>query len=126
MSESMTAPNAQTQNTTLTDTQLRAVLDEYAYARSADVQSLSTKVDTISQAVASDGQKIDSLSTAVAENSASTVTIDAGQWQEMRESWLYCKSGIQVGLFLVLVLSLIVAALFGNRLWSAFAKGWRK
>ena len=125
MSET-TAPTAQTQNNGVTDTQLRAVLDEYAFARTSDVQSLSTKIDTIYSAVASNGQKIDGLSAAVAEDSASTVTIDAGQWQEMRDSWLYCKSGLQVGLFLVLVLALIVAALLGNRLWSAFAKGWRK
>lgn len=125
MSET-TAPTAQTQNNGVTDAQLRAVLDEYALARTSDVQSLSTKIDTISSAVAANGEKIDGVSTAVAENSATTVTIDASQWDDMRESWQFCKQGIQVGLFLVLVLALVVAALLGNRLWDAFAKGWRK
>lgn len=59
------------------------------------------------------------------ETSSSVVVLDSTQWEEVREAWGWCKSGFSIALFLVLVCTLLVAALFGNRLWAAFSKGWR-
>lgn len=132
MSESSGGTNAtqnqqsQNQQSTLTDAQLRAVLDEYSLARSSDVQTISQKLDTVSAGVASVGQKADGISAALSSDAAPVVVIDGGQWSEMQDAWLWCKSGMQVGLFLVLLLSLCCAAMLGSRLWSAFSKGWRK
>lgn len=57
---------------------------------------------------------------------ASVVALSDDQWQEMRESWLWAKSSAQTALFLALLVTLLVAAIFGNRLWDAMAKGWRR
>lgn len=91
------------------------------------IDALSSKVDELAasaQGVASD---VVALRTAVeSEGSASTVVlVDATQWEEMRESWEWLKQGFSVALFLVLVVTLLVAAMFGNRLWQAMATGWR-
>ena len=55
-----------------------------------------------------------------------TVSIDGAQWQEMRESWLWIKGAAGIALFYAMVVTLLVAAVFGSRLWSAFSKGWRR
>lgn len=59
------------------------------------------------------------------ETSSSVVVLDSVQWEEVREAWGWCKGGFSLLLFLSLVCTLLVAALFGNRMWSAFSKGWR-
>lgn len=59
------------------------------------------------------------------ETSSSVVVLDSTQWEEVREAWGWCKAGFSLLLFLSLVCTLLVAALFGNRMWTAFSKGWR-
>lgn len=124
MSES-TGTSTQQNTQGLTDAQLRAVLDEYALAKETDVQSNSQKLDTISSAVAANGEKIDGVSASVASDAASVVLIDSTQWGTMASKWDTLAQSMQVVLFLALVVTLLLAALFGNRLWSAFSRGWR-
>lgn len=91
------------------------------------IDALSSKVDELAADTAGVASDVVALRTAVeSEGSASTVVlVDATQWEEMRESWEWLKQGFSVALFLVLVVTLLVAALFGNRLWQAMATGWR-
>lgn len=55
-----------------------------------------------------------------------TVTISQDQWAEMRDSWLWAKEWAGLSLFVAVVCALLVAALFGSRLWADFARGWRR
>ena len=55
-----------------------------------------------------------------------TVTISPDQWAQMRDSWLWAKDWAGLSLFVSVVCALLVAALFGSRLWSDFARGWRR
>lgn len=91
------------------------------------IYALGAKVDELAantEGVASD---VVALRTAVESGGAEStvVLVDSSQWEEMRESWAWLKQGFSVALFLVLVVTLLVAALFGNRLWQAMATGWR-
>lgn len=91
------------------------------------IGDVGAKVDELAantEGVASD---VVALRTAVESGGAEStvVLVDSSQWEEMRESWAWLKQGFSVVLFLVLVITLLVAALFGNRLWQAMATGWR-
>lgn len=90
----------------------------------------SAQLDGIAATLDSESQTLDAMLVKLGESNAnetnSTVLIDDAQWAEMRESWLWAKNCAAVGLFLALVGVLMVAAIFGNKLWSAFSKGWRR
>ena len=90
----------------------------------------SAQLDGIAATLDSESQTLDAMLVKLGESNAnettSTVLIDKAQWDEIRESWLWAKSCASVGLFLALLCVLLVSAMFGNRLWSAFSKGWRK
>lgn len=91
----------------------------------------SAQLDGIAATLDSESQTLDALLVKLGESrqgetTNQTVVIDAGQWSEMRESWLWAKNCAGVALFLALVGVLMVSAIFGNKLWSAFSKGWRK
>lgn len=91
----------------------------------------SAQLDGIAATLDSESQTLDAMLVKLGESNQSetnnqTVVIDSGQWSEMRESWLWAKSCAGVGLFLALVGVLMVSAIFGNKLWTAFSKGWRK
>lgn len=57
---------------------------------------------------------------------SAVVLLDEHQWSDLQRCWGWAKGGVQVGLFLVLVLACFVGALLGSRLWGAFSKGWRR
>lgn len=118
----------QTQGSTqpLTDAQLRAVLDEYGLARSDDVRNIDAKADAIAAAVSANGQKVDGVAAAVAADGSTVVLIDDSQWDTIETKWETAGKSMQVVLFLALVVALLLAAIFGNRLWGAFSKGWRR
>lgn len=91
---------------------------EHVDTQSASVVDLARSVDSLVASKAAEGDYT------VADGTV-TVVISDTQWAEMRESWLYAKGVMQVSLYLALVCTLLVASLLGNRLWSAFSKGWR-
>ena len=55
-----------------------------------------------------------------------TVTISPAQWSQLESNWDALQASSAVSLFLTLVCTLLVAAVFGSRLWDAFSKGWRR
>ena len=75
-----------------------------------DVRALAKTLD--------EGAKADSTDT--------VVVLSDSQWSELRDAWGWCKGGFSVALFLVLVCTLVVSCLLGNRLWAAFVEGWRR
>ena len=75
-----------------------------------DVRALAKTLD--------EGSKVDSTDT--------VVLLSDSQWSEVRDAWGWCKGGFSVALFLVLVCTLVVSCLLGNRLWAAFVEGWRR
>lgn len=93
-------------------------------------EKTSAQLDGIAATLDSESQTLDAMLVKLGESKSTdttnTVMIDNAQWAEMRESWLWAKSCAGVALFLVLVCVLIVSSIFGNRLWTAFSKGWRK
>lgn len=89
------------------------------------IEDLGRRIDALGdgvQALAAGNTDDDEVATA----DVVVMELSDGQWQEIRESWGWCKAGFSVALFLALVCTLLVAAIFGNRLWSAFSKGWRR
>lgn len=129
MSESTGATTqTQTQGATqaLTDAQLRAVLDEYGLARSEDVRNIDAKADALASTVAANGQKIDGVAASVASDGSTVVLIDDSQWDTIETKWDTAGKSMQVVLFLALVIALLLAAIFGNKLWAAFSRGWRR
>lgn len=54
------------------------------------------------------------------------VALSDGQWQELHDTMVRYQQVSGVTLYLMLSLTLLVAAIFGNKLWEAFSKGWRK
>lgn len=107
--------------------QLSAKVDELGKQYEDGNKEVSQRLDSVEKGLADNTALMRGASdeTANAENTTYTVQISDEQWQQMRESWLWAKSLSSVALFLGLVLVLVVAALFGSRLWSAFTKGWR-
>lgn len=63
---------------------------------------------------------------AKADSTDTVVVLSDSQWSELRDAWGWCKGGFSVALFLVLVCTLVVSCLLGNRLWAAFVEGWRR
>ena len=93
-------------------------------------EKTSAQLDGIAATLDSESQTLDAMLVKLGESKSTdttnTVMIDNAQWSEMRESWLWAKSCAGVALFLGLVCVLLVSAIFGNKLWTAFSKGWRK
>lgn len=90
------------------------------------IDELGTKLDGLSSSLGEQGAKLDQVNSSVTalrttneQQTAQTLTVDATQWD-------YIQKSDQVQNFFLLVLSLLVSALLGTRLWDAFAKGWRK
>ena len=54
-----------------------------------------------------------------------TVSIDATQWAEMRESWTWAKGSMQLAMFGLLVCDVLVAVLVGVLLFEKLSGGWR-
>ena len=82
---------------------------------SGDISGIKGSVDNLAKASA-DGAKADEVY---------IVQLDGEQWATLQKCWGWSKAGAQVGLYLALLILLMVCALLGNRLWSAFSKGWR-
>lgn len=112
----------------LTAEDIAKLIDD-AVARENDAENdrttlLVERLDSIGDGVALLAQGAEDDETG--SEAASVVALSDDQWQEMRESWLWAKSSAQTALFLALLVTLLVAAIFGNRLWDAMAKGWRR
>lgn len=91
------------------------------------LRQISGRLDGLNEGLVAlqDGVAEGSSADEDSETSSSVVVLDSTQWEEVREALGWCKAGFSVLLFLSLVCTLLVAALFGNRMWSAFSKGWR-
>lgn len=90
------------------------------------LDDLGTKIDGLAGSLGEQGAKLDQVSSGVSalrttseQQTAQTITVDATQWD-------YIQKSDQVQNFFLLVLSLLVSALLGTRLWDAFSRGWRR
>ena len=100
----------------------------------AVLHDIAQDVVTLSDAVEGVQGELEEVTSALAgvrsaEGDSETVyvvTLDDAQWQELRDVWGNVRPTIAVGLYLVLVLALLSAAILGNHLWVAVSKGWRK
>lgn len=95
-------------------------------AGNAQVGQLAQRLDGIGSDVQTLVLRSEEGSSGAEGGSETVVAIGDDQWAEMRESWLWAKQSAQVGLYLALVATLLVAAIFGSRLWDEMAKGWRR
>lgn len=89
---------------------------------SHDLQQVAAGLQSLADAQEATAAQEDSENDA----SATVVVLDQQQWADVQRCWGWAKAGLATGLFICLVTTLLVAALFGSRLWSAFSKGWRK
>ena len=90
------------------------------------LDDLGIKIDGLYSSLGEQGAKLDQVNSGVTalrttneQQTAQTITIDATQWEYMQKS-------DQIQNFFLLVLSLLVSALLGTRLWDAFSRGWRR
>lgn len=95
-------------------------------AGNAQVGQLAQRLDDIGSDVEALVLRSEEASSGAEGGSETVIAIGDDQWSEMRESWLWAKQSAQVALYLALLVTLLVAAIFGSRLWAAMAKGWRK
>ena len=61
-----------------------------------------------------------------AEQTVYVCKLEQTQYEALDYCYHYAQGAASVMLFLLLVNTLMVSALFGNRLWASFSKGWRK
>lgn len=109
-----------------------AVVDEPADSAlepvvSVDLESLRGEIRALGDKVVDLESSVlaDSEGDTVNEVASTVVVLDSAQWEEVRDAWGWCKPGISLMLYLTMVVTLLVAALLGTRLWNAFSKGWR-
>lgn len=60
------------------------------------------------------------------QQTAGTILVDDAQWSEMQQAWWQAKDTIAVALFLEIVITLLLAASLGCKMWDFFSKGWRR
>lgn len=89
------------------------------------IGEITDSLQVLSQSQEDNNRILAKLSDRESGSQVTTVAIADNQWQEMRQSWLWAKSAASVALFLCLVVTCLVSAMLGTRLWSAFSKGWR-
>ena len=99
-------------------------LDSYASKQDAAIADLAGDLAGVHDDVRALAKTLDS--NAKADSTDTVVVLSDSQWAEVRDAWGWCKGGFSVALFLVLVCTLVVSCLLGNRLWAAFVEGWRR
>lgn len=93
---------------------------------SADLAGLSASVSALADSQDLTTKQVSKLASSSPDSTATyVVALSSEQWDTVRECWVLAKTGGALALFLALVCTLLVAALLGSRLWSAFSKGWR-
>lgn len=97
---------------------------QYEYYEAAHEQTNNQLVEIQTAADDNNGLLV-ALADDVAKTSTGVVVISDNQWKTMQECWGWAKNCAAVALFLVLVATLLVAGLFGSKLWDHFSKGWR-
>lgn len=114
---------------TLVNESLQGVADGYYERERQAEEGLVSSVDAL-------GKDVQLLVASAADakgaegdaqgDSSYVVVVDAEQWATAQRCWGFAKSGLQVALFLELVLVLVACAMLGSRLWSDFSRGWRR
>lgn len=99
-------------------------LDSYASKQDAAIADLAGDLAGVHDDVMALTKTLDA--NAKADSTDTVVVLSDSQWSEVRDAWGWCKGGFSVALFLVLVCTLVVSCLLGNRLWAAFVEGWRR
>lgn len=108
----------------LVDDAVKQVTDGYDQKRDAAYQDIANKLVTLED----NDKKILENSSQTKTGSGTTATVcvlEQTQYEALEYCYHYAQGAAGVLLFLMLVNTLMVAALFGNRLWAAFSEGWR-
>lgn len=100
-----------------------SVVEDVSAQRAAELAALQDGLDA---KLAENKDLIVKLGKDVEKVTTGTVSISADQWSVMQECWGWAKGLGSVALFLALVGTLLMAAMFGSKLWDHFTKGWRR
>jgi len=115
---------AQTSDDAVSGDAVLDALDSYASKQDAAIADLAGDLAGVHDDVRALSKTLDA--NAEADSTDTVVVLSDSQWSELRDAWGWCKGGFSVALFLVLVCTLVVSCLLGNRLWAAFVEGWRR
>lgn len=115
---------AQTTDDSLSGDAVLDALESYSSKQDAAMADLAGDLAGVHDDVRALAKTLDS--NAKADSTDTVVVLNDSQWAEVRDAWGWCKGGFSVALFLVLVCTLVVSCLLGNRLWAAFVEGWRR
>lgn len=102
-----------------------SAVDARYQALADSLASISSDVAAVADSQAMTAKQVSKLAGASDGDSSYVVVLDDTQWETVRDCWVWAKSGLSISLFLLLVCTLLVAAVLGNRLWTAFSQGWR-
>lgn len=115
---------AQTNDDSLSGDAVLDALESYSSKQDAAIADLAGDLAGVHDDVQALVKTLDEG--AKADSTGTVVVLSDSQWSEVRDAWGWCKGGFSVALFLVLVCTLVVSCLLGNRLWAAFVEGWRR
>ena len=99
-------------------------IESYATKQDAAIADLAGDLAGVHDDVLSLSKTLEAGSKA--DSTDTVVVLTDSQWSEVRDAWGWCKGGFSVALYLALLCSLLLAALLGCRLWTAFSEGWRQ
>lgn len=94
----------------------------YVQRLDSDSKATGERLDAIDSSLVALAKANDAKS----EPSPAVVVLDAEQWQTIQRCWGWAKSAGAVALFVMLCCTLFVCVLIGQRLWTAFTRGWRR
>lgn len=102
------------------------VIDGYEQKRDSAYKDIAEKLVTLDE---NDKKLLENTSSSAKSANEQTVYVcklEQTQYEALDYCYHYAQGAASVMLFLLLVNTLMVSALFGNRLWASFSKGWRK
>lgn len=109
---------------------VREVVGEYQEGERVRDESLADatngKVDTLRADVQVLGARTAGIEDALqsqSETGTAVVVLDSSQWDEVRESWLWAKGGVQLCTTLLFFVFAVGAVMLGQKLYAAFVKG---
>jgi hypothetical protein len=87
---------------------------------------LGGKVDGVAGQIEVLRDEVRASNESSSDGQIATVVVDDAQWSEMQQAWWQAKDTIALALFLEIVITLLLAASLGCKMWDIFAKGWRR
>ena len=131
--ESAVSPESPAAGDAITKSDAASLVQEVIDANAANASrhdavlaDIAARLASIDDELAQTHDEVKAIGADEGAKTSAVVLLDDQQWSDLQRCWGWAKGGVQVGLFLVLVLACFVGALLGSRLWGAFSKGWRR